>query len=153
MFPPDIHLVRGYIQVLSQFHKITAQRGLINRKKQIPNRIWHVCNCWAIACYNMTSPSCIISKNLGHLQTGANGCCLSTTRFNDLQARHAERAAKARRDDRGRTPQLNRKKVTTTVELRKSLRIKWSPREREAERKKERNASCKHWLRIIYSQG
>lgn len=31
VFPPDIHLVREYIQELSQFHKITAQRGLINR--------------------------------------------------------------------------------------------------------------------------
>lgn len=31
VFPPDIHLVREYIQVLSQFYMITAQRGLINR--------------------------------------------------------------------------------------------------------------------------
>ena len=31
VFPPDSRLVRGYIQVLSQFHEITAQRGPINR--------------------------------------------------------------------------------------------------------------------------
>lgn len=31
VFPPDRRFVRGCIQVLSQFHEITAQRGLISR--------------------------------------------------------------------------------------------------------------------------
>lgn len=47
VFSPHINLLREYIQVLSQFHKITVQE-----KKN--------CDCWAISYYNMTSYSCII---------------------------------------------------------------------------------------------
>lgn len=113
VFPPDIHLVRGYIQVLSQFHKITAQGGLINRNtnpKQDLACVQLLSNFILqydlLLMHNFARKEINYLCNLGHLQKGATGCRSSTTRRVIANWKRGW----ARAGWPGRTPQLNRKK-------------------------------------------
>lgn len=39
---PDFHLLRKYMQVLSQFHKIAAQKGVINKNTNLKQDLTYV---------------------------------------------------------------------------------------------------------------
>lgn len=106
VFPPDIHLVGEYIQVLSQFHKITAQRGLINRNtypKQDLVCVQLLSNFILqydlLLMHNFACKEINYLCNLGHLQKVLLGA-IRRQYVERLRALQTKTEAKPRRDDR-----------------------------------------------------
>lgn len=106
VFPPDIHLVREYVQVLSQFHKITAQRGLVNwntNPKQDLACVQLLSNFILqydlILMHNLARKEINYLCNLGHLQKALLGA-VRRQYVERLRAWQTKREAKPRRDDR-----------------------------------------------------
>lgn len=121
MFPLDIHLVREYVQVLSWFHKITAQWGLINRNTNAEQDMAcaqllgnFILQYDLILMHNSACKEINYLCNLGHLQKVQLGA-ICRQHVARLWTRQTKREANATWNDQ--VERLSRTgKVTTVVE-------------------------------------
>lgn len=150
-FPLDIRLVREHIRVLSQFHKITAQWGLINRNTNPEQEMAcvqllsnFILQYDLILMHNSASEEINYLCNLGHFQTRYWVLIVDGT-LRDCEPNRLKKRPKPWRVEH----------LSWTGKSHHYGWIEWESEnkmEPEGEETKK-NASCKHRLRMIYSQG